>query len=115
MEHLTLFQTHQDYEAFVSGGTMVRPNISHCISENDVHYNPIIPPIYPNPGLTDIEEIRSFVESWYRYQGDSEKADFIHNATFIKMYGSIYGCIYTPTGQDITYDSTSGEIEEFYS
>ena len=41
MDYLKLFQTHEEYEAFVSGGTMVRPNVSHCVSENEVHYNPI--------------------------------------------------------------------------
>ena len=40
MDYLKLFQTHEEYEAFVSGGTMVKPNVSHCVSENEVHYNP---------------------------------------------------------------------------
>lgn len=41
MDYLKLFQTHEEYEAFVSGGTMVKPNVSHCVQENEVHYNPI--------------------------------------------------------------------------
>ena len=41
MDYLKLFQTHEEYEAFVSDGTMVRPNVSHCVNENEVHYNPI--------------------------------------------------------------------------
>ena len=40
MDYLKLFQTHSDYEDFVSGGTMLKPNVSHCVQENDVHYNP---------------------------------------------------------------------------
>lgn len=40
MDYLKLFQTHEEYEAFVSGGTMLRPNVSHCVSENEIHYNP---------------------------------------------------------------------------
>ena len=40
MNYLKLFQNHTEYETFVSGDTMVRPNVSHCIEENDVHYNP---------------------------------------------------------------------------
>ena len=39
MDYLKLFQTHSEYETFVSGGTMVKPNVSHCIQENEVHYN----------------------------------------------------------------------------
>ena len=44
MEYLKLFQTHHGYEDFVSGGTMVRPNVSHCVQENEVHYNPFVSP-----------------------------------------------------------------------
>lgn len=56
MEYLKLFQAHEEYEEFVSGGTMVKPNVSHCIEENEVHYNPIIDPYngkaYVDLGLT---------------------------------------------------------------
>ena len=40
MDYLKLFQNHSEYEDFVSGGTMVKPNVSHCVNENEVHYNP---------------------------------------------------------------------------
>ncbi len=39
MDYLKLFQNHEEYETFVSGDTMVKPNVSHCIEENEVHYN----------------------------------------------------------------------------
>ncbi len=42
MKYLKLFENHSQYEDFVSGDTMPRPNVSHCVSENEVHYNPII-------------------------------------------------------------------------
>ena len=40
MEFLKLFQNHSQYEEFAGGGGMLRPNVSHCIGENEVHYNP---------------------------------------------------------------------------
>lgn len=40
MEFLKLFQNHEEYETFVSGDTMVKPNVSYCEQENEVHYNP---------------------------------------------------------------------------
>ena len=56
MEFLKLFQNHGGYQDFVSGGTMVKPNVSHCISENEVHYNPLVDPYngkaYVDLGLT---------------------------------------------------------------
>jgi hypothetical protein len=41
MRYLKLFENHSNYEDFVEGGTMEKPNVSHCVSENEVHYNPI--------------------------------------------------------------------------
>ena len=40
MKYLKLFNNHTEYDDFVSGGTMVKPNVSHCVQENEVHYNP---------------------------------------------------------------------------
>ena len=40
MKYLKLFNNHTAYETFESGGTMVKPNVSHCVQENEVHYNP---------------------------------------------------------------------------
>ena len=37
-KYLKLFETHSQYEAYVVGGEYLRPNVSHCISEDDVHY-----------------------------------------------------------------------------
>lgn len=39
-KYLKLFENHSQYEDFVSGGTMVKPNVSECVQENHVHYNP---------------------------------------------------------------------------
>lgn len=40
MKYLKLFNEHSGYQDFSSGGTMELPNVSHCVSENHVHYNP---------------------------------------------------------------------------
>ena len=39
-DYLKLFETHSQYEAYMAG-EVVLPNVSHCIIENEVHYNPI--------------------------------------------------------------------------
>lgn len=41
-QYLKLFDTHENYEDFVESGEMMKPNVSHCLQENEVHYNPII-------------------------------------------------------------------------
>ena len=43
-KYLKLFENHTQYETFIGGGgdtPFVRPNVSHCIQENEVHYNPV--------------------------------------------------------------------------
>ena len=42
MKYLKLFENHSNYDDFVDGGTMEKPNVSHCVQENEVHYNPIV-------------------------------------------------------------------------
>ena len=41
MEYVKLFDTHSKYAEYANGGTMLKPNVSHCVQENEVHYNPI--------------------------------------------------------------------------
>ena len=40
-KYIKLFNQHSQYEAFIGGGEITLPNVSHCIDVNDVHYNPI--------------------------------------------------------------------------
>lgn len=39
-QYLKLFDTHINYQNFVNSEEMLRPNVSHCVQENEVHYNP---------------------------------------------------------------------------
>ena len=40
-KYLKLFSNHAEYDAFLETEDFIKPNVSHCIQENDVHYNPI--------------------------------------------------------------------------
>ena len=37
---LKKFNSHSDYLAFTQTSDFIKPNVSHCVQENDVHYNP---------------------------------------------------------------------------
>ena len=39
--YLKLFDNHPQYEEFTETDKFILPNVSHCIEENHVHYNPI--------------------------------------------------------------------------
>lgn len=39
-KYIKTFDAHSEYETFTGTTGFVKPNVSHCIQENDVHYNP---------------------------------------------------------------------------
>ena len=39
-KYLKLFNNHSEYDAFTGSTEFITPNVSLCIEENDVHYNP---------------------------------------------------------------------------
>ena len=42
--YLKLFENHTQYETFIGGGgdtQFIKPNVSYCTEENEVHYNPL--------------------------------------------------------------------------
>lgn len=42
MKYIKLFDSHQDYTMFKNSTNWIEPNVSYCISENELHYNPVI-------------------------------------------------------------------------
>ena len=40
MYYLKLFDDHTEYETFTQGDGFIKPNVSRCVQENEVHYNP---------------------------------------------------------------------------
>jgi hypothetical protein len=43
-KYLKKFENHTQYETYMEGGSVVLPNVSLCVSENELHYNPIPDP-----------------------------------------------------------------------
>ena len=54
MIYLKKFENHTQYETYINGGDAVLPNVSICITEGDVHYNPSTPPTPPTPITRDL-------------------------------------------------------------
>lgn len=44
MKYIKLFKNHSDYETFTATTEFVKPNVSVCKQENEVHYNPYVDP-----------------------------------------------------------------------
>lgn len=43
-KYIKKFDTHLDYEDFIETEDFILPNVSYCVDNVDVHYNPFIPP-----------------------------------------------------------------------
>lgn len=39
-DYLALFNQHTGYQRFAQGSSFITPNVSYCIAEDEVHYNP---------------------------------------------------------------------------
>ena len=69
MKYLKKFENHTQYETYINGNDKVLPNVSLCAQENEVHYNPIVPPqpiapvgkvqIFANPQCTEYADGQS--------------------------------------------------------
>ena len=63
MKYLKKFENHSDYEIYINGQDAILPNVSLCEDQNEVHYNPIVPPqpiapvgkvqVFANPQCTE--------------------------------------------------------------
>lgn len=40
MKYIKLFNTHTEYETFTTTTEFIKPNVSSCVQDNEVHYNP---------------------------------------------------------------------------
>ena len=65
MKYLKVFDQHSDYQAFVQSADYIRPNISCCKQEHDVHYS-------PNNLVTCIFKTIGSATSLYLYSGLSQ-------------------------------------------
>jgi len=65
-KYLKLFSNHSGYTGYKRSDSFVRPNVSYCIEQNDVHYNPSD---YSNEYLTFVSPSATTM-TWYYYSRD---------------------------------------------
>ena len=44
-DYLKNFETTAEYNTYINGNNILRPNVSYCEDNNGVYYNPIVPPL----------------------------------------------------------------------
>ena len=72
-KYLRKFESHSDYESFKHTEDFIRPNVSHCVAENENHYNQVIDSrlyvtLYAETGYT--------TSLYYYHEYDSQYPDF---------------------------------------
>ena len=62
MIYIRTFQNHSQYEDYLASADFSRPNVSHCINQDDVHYNPYLTP----------QVIRQIMADWWTENGEGD-------------------------------------------
>lgn len=81
MKYLKSFETDAEYQNFKQSDKFIKPNVSHCVNENHVHYNPI-----PSP--------KDIVGSIAYYDGSSVK--FALKDDYTSAMGTPIGVVVIP-------------------
>lgn len=116
MEYLKLFENHSDYESAESG--LLKPNVSHCIQENEVHYNAIaqqnaIDKLLNLLELDSIEDLSLWSYGSWLYAGPNYASGDEIMITNNSLYYNISN-INSRMGE-VQFVSTDWEIDEDYS
>lgn len=59
--YIKKFSGHTDYEAFAQTEDFIKPNVSLCIQEDDVHYNPIAQPLIIVYNVADSQYTEKYI------------------------------------------------------
>lgn len=90
MEYLRLFESHSDYES--AQCDLMTPNVSHCINENEVHYNETAPKVIITFTLSESNTERVGIKSddlsrLFGVQGTTIPVDTMENVSRLKIDG----------------------------
>lgn len=72
MKYIRLFENHISYEDFKSSIEFIRPNVSHCIKENEMHYAPYTDPRLIIKFYVDDASNATFLFNYSYYEGIEE-------------------------------------------
>ena len=96
MKYLKKFGTHSDYETFTGSTDFIRPNVSVCVNEKEVHYN-----------TSNIPIVHEYVDLGLP-SGTLWATDAIRNSNGDGLYfawGETQGYTYEQIGEDYTLNN----------
>ena len=84
LKYLKKFDAHTDYTTYINGSDKVLPNVSYCVNENEVHYNP-----YTDPRLIIKYMVEDDSEPTMIYGGmEYDETSVFDNYSKIEMDGN---------------------------
>lgn len=126
MKYIKVFNQHSEYETFINGQDAELPNVSHCVQENDVHYNAYVDPTllylrhdsvnnrdvvvdYKGRLLLDEADSQSDIEKiLYRTTTDSIRWIADGHSEIVSYYRNLYGV------SDLEFECTLLDTESRY-
>ena len=85
-KYLKLFKNHNEYMAFTQTEGYLLPNVSRCITEKDVHYNPITLPTQPLMVTYNVSDASQSTQLYYYYVAQNEGDP---SATAVNMFDKV--------------------------
>lgn len=84
MDNFKIFQTEADYQAYLTGGTYIKPNVSYITEDDKVHYN------YP-PAEVPYVEVDLGLSSGTKWCNKNVGAESIYDAGLYFQWADVQG------------------------
>ena len=108
-KYIKLFNNHAEYTAFTQTDDFIKPNVSHCVQQNEVHYNPWTDPrLIVKYNVTDASQSTQL----YGYYAEEGQEDYWVTGAGMFDKVEIDGTEVSIAGLDTAegkYDFTAGE------
>lgn len=120
-KYIKTFEYHDDYSDFIHSNDFIKPNVSHCINENEVHYNPLLPSgtLYRGSDIiaqneVHYDETSNFYENLL-YLGNFQVNTITYDKITINLFKGAQDVTVTNDNSDISFDySMNGNILSIY-
>ena len=120
-KYIKTFEYHDDYSDFINSNDFIKPNVSHCINENEVHYNPLLPSgtLYRGNDIiaqneVHYDETSNFYDNLL-YLGNFQVNTITYDKITINLFKGAQDVTVTNDNSDISFDySMNGNILSIY-
>ena len=81
-DYLKNFETTEDYNTYINGNDVLKPNVSYCEDNNEVHYNPIPPPETRVVAIFNVTDSSNPTQLYPYYDEEGWESEWVKGADF---------------------------------